>query len=182
MNQIGYAKICRIFINSSSVTHEGLQVTPYLNAGELAELLASQRAIETGVIHITHFKDTSDRTLTIGLSGATDEPENILYDHIYIEGKQLRRHAYQMEGPEVRTKIQTAAEGIPVLLLRPNLGAAPTATDLEFAKLMAKFHNPLYFFEMNSQKDKDLSTNNIEGKFLGRRQKYYFVNGHSQLY
>lgn len=175
-------KVCRNFIKSSPALEEGKQVAPYLNAEDLDELLKRQRAVETGVLHVTDFRDTSDRTLTLGMSGSMDDPADILFDHIYLEGGQLRRHAYRMEGPEVHTKIQTAAEGIPVLLLRPNLGVAPLTTDREFAQLMAEFHNPLHFFELNSQQDKDLSRDHVEGNFLGRRQKYYFVNGNSKLY
>jgi hypothetical protein len=157
-------------------------VTSYLTPADLAILLAREKAVEEGVLRISDFEDTSDRTLTLGFSGLVNDPSTKLYEHIYLEGGQLRRHAYTMEGPDVHTKIQTAFEEMHVLLLRPTLGTAPSATDLEFAKLMASFHHSLKFFEPGSEEDKFLSENRVDGKFFGWRQKYYYENGNSKLY
>lgn len=154
----------------------------YLTSEDLTTLRADDQRAETGILRVCDFEDTSDRTLTLGISGQPNEPDKNLYEHIYFEGGQLRRHAYCMEGPEVYTKSQTAAEGIHVLLLRPNLGVAPSATDLEFAKLMAAFNHSLNFFEPDSEEDKALAENRVDGKFFGWRQKYYFENGNSTLY
>ena len=154
----------------------------YLTSQDFIELLAHEEKIRVGVLKISDFEDQSDRTLTVGISGPTDDPSRSLYEHIYIEGGQLRRHAYLLEAGNVHTRIQTASDGIHVLLLRPVLGVAPSATDLEFAKLMAEFHQPLHFFEPDSEEDKMLSKNRVDGEFFGWRQKYYFENGNSTLY
>jgi hypothetical protein len=161
---------------------EGVQMTRYLTPEDLADLLAKENAIKQGVLSVSDFKDTSDRTLTLGFSGSINDPSKRLYEHIYLEGGQLRRHAYSMDGPSVYTKIQTAAEGMHILLLRPTLGTSPSATDLEFAKLMESFHHSLKFFKPGSKEDKVLSENRVDGKFFGWRQKYYFENGNSTLY
>lgn len=154
----------------------------YLTPADLAALKATDQRIETGILRVTDFTDLSDRTLTLGISGQENEPDKNLFEHIYLEGGQLRRHAYRMEGPVIHTQAQTAAEGIHVLLLRPNLGTAPSATDLEFAKLMAEFQHSLNFFELDGDEDKALSENRVDGEFFGWRQEYYFENGNSTLY
>lgn len=154
----------------------------YLTPKDLTALLAADQRAENGVLRVTDFTDISDRTLTLGISGQANEPDKNLYEHIYLEGGQLRRHSYSMEGSVVRTQAQTAAEGIHVLLLRPNLGTAPSATDLEFAKLMATFHHSLHFFELDGDEDKALGQNRVDGEFFGWRQKYYFEKGNSILY
>lgn len=154
----------------------------YLTPNDLIELLAHEEKIRVGILKISDFEDQSDRTLTVGFSGPTDDPSRNLYEHIYIEGGQLRRHAYLHDAGNIHTRIQTASTGIHVLLLRPSIGVAPSATDLEFAKLMAEFNQSLKFFEYDSEEDKMLSKNRVDGDFFGWRQKYYFENGNSTLY
>lgn len=154
----------------------------YMTSQDWAQLLIDEQRIKTGIIRVEDFTDLSDRTLTLGFSGSVDDPEKQLFEHIYLEGGQLRRHSYRIEGKEVYTQAQTASTGIHVLLLRPSIGAAPSATDLEFAKLMAEFQQHLNFFEPGSKEDKELSENRVDGEFFGWRQKYYFENGNSQLY
>lgn len=154
----------------------------YMTSQDCIELLVAEQRIKTGIIRVDDFEDTSDRTLTLGLSGPIDDPSKQLFEHIYLEGRQLRRHSYTVDGKEIYTQVQTASTGLHVLLLRPSIGAAPSATDLEFAKLMAEFQQHLNFFDPGSKEDKELTETRVDGEFFGWRQRYYFENGNSQLY
>lgn len=152
----------------------------YLTHDDMEALRADELRISKGVLNVSDFTDTSDRTLTVGYSNHSDCPAERVYEHIYIEGGQLRRHSYILQNKKVLTQAQTAYEGIHVLLLSPKDGVAPSATDCEFARLMALFNQPLHFLEYGSPEDLELSIP-VDGKFLGMRQQYYFVNGNSQL-
>lgn len=153
----------------------------YLTNSDWSDLLVAEQRIKTGILRTSDFEDLSDRTLTLGLGGPVDDPSKQTFEHIYLEGGQLRRHSYVSEHGQVYTQAQTASEGIHVLLLRPSIGAAPSATDLEFARLMGEFNQWLTFFEPESEDDLKLSENRVDGDFFGWRQKYYFENGNSEL-
>lgn len=155
---------------------------PYLTSQNLSRLLSDEKRIKAGILRVDDFEDVSDRTLTLGYNGYVNKPGFRNYDHIYLEGGQLRRHLYTVEAGEIHTKAQTAWEGIHVEFLQPSLGTSPSATDLEFAQLMAKFHKFLIFFALGSEDDKALSEKRVDGEFFGWRQKYYFENGNSTLH
>jgi hypothetical protein len=125
----------------------------FLNDRQYKELVHRQSLRKNPLICIEDFKDKSDRTLTVGYAGSSEE--GWITHHSYIKNGLLHSYIYVSHEDGSYSNYSPVISGEYILAkdLSPAGPSYPSSTDYEFALIMENLHYPLEFYSKGSHGD-----------------------------